>query len=166
LVCRWKKKIKLLLCWPAFLIHLICLLLRLEANAEVPSMVVVTERLIHEDRKANERETASSKKLFLGKNSRKRGPQCHGCGKFGHVRRYCKELDKNKHTKESKPEKHKANSLQDNMESNSESLGFVTQALTADVRDNNGETWIVDSGANCQMGNNQELMYDFVKLEK
>ena len=86
----------------------------LEANAGVPSMEVVTERLFHEDRKANERETASSEKLFLGKKSKKKGPQCHGCGKFGHIRRYCKELDKNKHTKESKPEKHKASSAQDN----------------------------------------------------
>ena len=60
----------------------------LEANAEVPSMEVVTERLIHEDRKANERETASSEKLFFGKKSKKKGPQCHGCGKFGHIRRY------------------------------------------------------------------------------
>lgn len=37
----------------------------LEANAEVPSMEVVTKRLIHEDRKANERDTALSEKLFL-----------------------------------------------------------------------------------------------------
>lgn len=44
------------------------------------------------------------------------------------------------------------------MESDSESLGLVTQALTADVRDNNGETWIVDSGVTCHMCNNQELM--------
>ena len=43
---------------------------------------------------------------------------------------------------------------------------LVTQALTADVRDNNGETWIVDSGATCHTCNNQEAMYDFVKLEK
>ena len=138
----------------------------LEANAEVPSMEVVAKQLIHEDRKANERETASSEKLFLGKKSKKRGPQCHGCGKFGHIRGYCKELDKNKHTKESKPEKHKANSAQDNMESDSDSLGLVTQASTTNVRDNNGETWIVDSGATYHMCNNQELMYDFVKLEK
>ena len=39
----------------------------LEANAEVPSMEVVTERLLHEERKSNERETASSEKAMLGK---------------------------------------------------------------------------------------------------
>ena len=38
-------------------------------------MEVETERLIHEDRKANERETASSEKLFLGKKLEKKGPQ-------------------------------------------------------------------------------------------
>ena len=52
------------------------------------------------------------------------------------------------------------------MESDSESLGRVTQALTANVRDNNGEMWIVYSVATCHRCNNQELMYDFVKLEK
>lgn len=30
------------------------------------------------------------------------------------------------------------------MESDTESLGLATQALTADVCDNNDETWIVD----------------------
>ena len=34
------------------------------------------------------------------------------------------------------------------------------------MHDNNRETWIVDSGATCHMSNNQELMYDFVELEK
>lgn len=134
------------------------LVIALEPNAEVPSMQGVTKRFIHEDRKANKRETASSEKLFLGKKSKKNRLQWHGCDTFGHIRRYCKELDKNKHTKESKPEKHKANSAKDNMESDSESLGLVTQALTTDVRDNNGETWIVDSGVACHMCNNQELM--------
>ena len=77
-----------------------------------------------------------------------------------------RNLTRNKHTKESKPEKHKANSAKDNMESDTESLGLVTQALIADVCDNNVETWIVDSGFTCYMFNDQELMDDFVKLEK
>lgn len=77
----------------------------LEANAEVPSMEVITKRLIHEDRKANERDIALSEKLFLWRKSKKKGSQCHGRGKFGHIRRYCNELAENKNTKESKPEK-------------------------------------------------------------
>ena len=76
---------------------------------------------------------------MFGKKSKKQGPQCHRCGKIGHVRRFSKELD-------------------------SESLGLVTQALTVDVCDSNGETWIVDSGATCHMCNNRDLLDDFVKL--
>ena len=44
-----------------------------EANAEVPSMEVVTERLLHEERKLNERETASSEKEMLGKKKEEKG---------------------------------------------------------------------------------------------
>ena len=101
---------------------------------------------------------------MLGKKSKKKGPRCHGCGKFGHIRRFCKDLDKGKQTKESKPVQHKANDAKDNTESDIESLGLVTQALTADVRDNNGETWIVDSGATCHICNNRDLLDDFGKL--
>ena len=43
----------------------------LEANAEVPSMEVVARQLIHENRKANERETASSESYSLGRNRRR-----------------------------------------------------------------------------------------------
>lgn len=44
----------------------------LEEYAEVPSLEVITERLIHEDRKANEQETASSENFSLGRNRRTR----------------------------------------------------------------------------------------------
>ena len=110
-------------------------------------MEVVTERLLHEERKLNKRETASSEKVMLGKKLKNKGPRCHGFGKFGHIRPFCKDLYKGKQTKESKPVQHKAAVAKENADSDTERLGLVTQALTADVRDNNGETWIVDSGA-------------------
>ena len=88
---------------------------------------------------------------MLGNKSKKKGLRCHGCGTFGHIRHFCKGLDKGKQTKKSKPVQHKANDAKDNTESDNESLRLVTQALTADVRDNNGETWIVDSGATCHV---------------
>ena len=136
----------------------------LEANAEVQSMEVVTERLLHEERKLNERETASSEKVMLGKKLKNKGPGCPGFGKFGHIRRFCKDLYKGKQTKESKPVQHEATVAKENAESDSERLGLVTQALTADVHDNNGETWIVDSCATPHMCNNRDMLDDFVKL--
>ena len=66
----------------------------LEANVEVPKIEVVTERLLHEERKLKERTGvgASSERAMTGKQRPKaRGPKCHHCGKFSHIRRNCNE---------------------------------------------------------------------------
>ena len=66
----------------------------LEANVEVPKIEVVTERLLHEERKLKERTGvgASSERAMTGKQRPKaRGPKCHHCGKFGHIQRNCNE---------------------------------------------------------------------------
>lgn len=99
---------------------------------------------------------------MLGQKSKKKGPKCHGWGQFGHIRHFCKDLENSSQRKGSKPVQHKANAAKDNTESDSESLGLVSQALTADVRDNNA--WIIDSGATCYTCNNRNLLDDFFKL--
>ena len=78
------------------------------------------------------------------------GPRCHGCEKCGHIRRFCKEVD-NRQTKDTKLVKRKSNAAKDYIDSDRESLGFITPALTAGESDNGGETWIVDSGATCHI---------------
>ena len=68
----------------------------LEANAEVPKMELVTERLLHEERKLKDREGAdvSSEKAMTAKQRFKKGPKCHHCGKYGHIRRIAEHLHK------------------------------------------------------------------------
>ena len=64
----------------------------LEANEAVPRMEVVTERLLHEERKLKERvgPERSREGAMTGKQRPKgKGPKCHHCGKFGHIRRNC-----------------------------------------------------------------------------
>ena len=63
----------------------------LEANAEVPKMELVTERLLHEERKLKDRKSTdvSSEKAMTAKQPFKKGPKCHHCGKFGHIRCNC-----------------------------------------------------------------------------
>ena len=66
----------------------------LEANEVVPKMEVVTERLLHEERKLKERvgSERSREGAMTGKQRPKgKGPKCHHCGKFGHIRRNCNE---------------------------------------------------------------------------
>ena len=66
----------------------------LEASVEVLKIEVVTEQLLHEERKLKERTGvgASSERAMTGKQRPKaRGPKCHHCGKFGHIQRNCNE---------------------------------------------------------------------------
>ena len=65
----------------------------LEANAAVPSMEVVTERLLHEERKRNDhdRTTTSDDEALVAKHRQRRGPKCHCCHKYGHIQRNCPE---------------------------------------------------------------------------
>ncbi|KAK3745089.1 hypothetical protein QZH41_004382 [Actinostola sp. cb2023] len=138
----------------------------LETNSEVPNMEVVTERLFHEENKLKERETVEKpyEKVMLGTKSKDR-PKCHHCGKPGHLKRNCwslkKEKEKEQQNKpESKPVKHKANVVA--ADSNSESLGLVTQALAASVCAN--DVWIIDSGATCHMTNDRSSLRDILEL--
>ena len=60
----------------------------------MPRMEVVTERLLHEERKLKERvgSERSREGATTGMQRPKgKGPKCHNCGKFGHIRRNCNE---------------------------------------------------------------------------
>ena len=63
----------------------------LEASPDVPKMEIVTERLLHEERKmqglAEAGTSTSGEKAMLAKPPKRRGPKCHHCGKFGHIKR-------------------------------------------------------------------------------
>lgn len=65
----------------------------LEASVEVPEMALVTERLLHEERKLKSRSTEKEGKEeeALASRDTRGGPRCHGCGKLGHIRRVCPE---------------------------------------------------------------------------
>ena len=91
----------------------------LEANAEVPSMEVVTKRLIHEDRKANERDTALSKKLFLWRKSKKRDRSVTTVVNSAILYVTATNLTRIEIPRNPSQKKHKANSAQDDMESDS-----------------------------------------------
>ena len=65
----------------------------LEANAEVPKMEHVTERLLHEEQKLKDRGVGDrSDKAMTAKHLHKKGPKCHHCGKYGHIRRNCRKF--------------------------------------------------------------------------
>ena len=135
----------------------------LEASEDVPKMEVVTERLLHAERKQNEKSSPdySGETAMMTKRQsqfRGRGPQCHYCKKYGHIQKNC--------TKRIKAEEEKAK--QGGSESvggkspKGKKVGLVTRHVLG-VREPAND-WIVDSGATCHICNSKELFKDFQPL--
>ena len=76
----------------------------LEANSEVPTLAVVTERLLHEETKMKSRSNQPSQEGALTARFKKK-PRCHFCNKPGHFKRDCEEFAKVKG--QSKPDQDK-----------------------------------------------------------
>ena len=81
----------------------------LEANEEVPKMEIVTERILHVERKQKEKNNSdlSAEKAMSTKQQFKRKPiKCYQCGKFGHIKKNCRysptEVDDKKKHRDSK----------------------------------------------------------------
>ena len=147
----------------------------LETNAEVPKMELVTERLLHEERKVKDRgDDASSVKAMTAKQAFKKGPKCHHCGKYGHIRRNCRKFAQEKKSGSNEGDrtrsvKHQANTAGtrqgDSSSSDSENVGLVARhALSAST--GRHDSWIVDSGATCHMCNDRKLFVELRNLDK
>ena len=146
----------------------------LEASTGVPQMEVVVERLLYEEKKLGEREKSpipSSTVMVASDHIKgnKKFIKCHHCGKLGHIRRFCKDLNKDKSKKEpgNQRNKNKGNQVEKGQQGpRKESLGLVVQNLAASACEINRKTWIVDSGATCHMCNNKALLEDFVEFDE
>ena len=147
----------------------------LETNAEVPKMELVIERLLHEERKVKGRgDDASSEKAMTAKQAFKKGPKCHHCGKYGHIRRNCRKFAQEKKSGSNEGDrtrsvKHQANTAGtrqgDSSSSDSENVGLVARhALSAST--GRHDSWIVDSGATCHMCNDRKLFVELRNLDK
>ena len=67
----------------------------LEANNEVLKMETVTERLLYEEQKLTDRMAGSrpgNEEAMTIKHNKRRGPRCHHCKRYGHIKRNCREL--------------------------------------------------------------------------
>ena len=123
----------------------------LEANATVPEMESVIERLLHEERKMNEKSHAvTDEGAMIMDYHKRKGPRCHYCNKFGHIQRNCHEREKNQKSEpptSNKP-KHKVNSVK-TRDSDSEEVGLVAQHTFSahGTRIMSSTKWIIDSGA-------------------
>ena len=147
----------------------------LEASVEVPKMEIVTERLLHEERKIKEKhgsETSDGMKaMSVNRQSKGKGPKCYQCGKFGHIKRNCRELNSPKldDKNEAYDNKHKANNAAESRQaknsSDSDEVGLmINHAFSSLTKKENA--WIIDSGATCHMCNDASLFVELYNWEK
>ena len=128
----------------------------LEACAEVPKMEIVTERLLHEEKKIavrTEDETLSNRALWL---KEKNGPQCYKCKKYGHIKRNCPMVND--------IHKHKTRRTQATRDSSVESVGLVAENALTTVKE--AKNWIIDSGATSHMCCDKNEFNQFSRLEE
>ena len=139
----------------------------LEANAEVPKMEIVTERLLHEERKQKDKDQhgqGGPTKAFVSGKVLK----CFHCKKPGHIKRNCcllaAEIAKSKGNSRSKGSYTKTDKATIGRHIDSESDALVVQQALQAGRGIG--SWIVDSGATCHMCSNKELFSELCPVTK
>ena len=124
----------------------------LEANEDVPKLEVVTERILHQERKSKERSEVSPGTESAMTSRRHKPMRCHHCGRLGHIKRYCKDLKaEKKGQKDEKTKSQKAATTAAHESSDSESNGLIAGHALSVSSSNEQCAWIVDSGATCHM---------------
>ena len=124
----------------------------LEANADIPRMDVVTERLLHEERKLKDREDSgpSHEKAMMSR-FKKRSVECYHCGKMGHIKRDCRflsaEKQKSRFNRQGKQRANKVTVNESSSDSEIEALMISHNMLSVSAT----RKWVVDSGASCHM---------------
>ena len=126
----------------------------LEANEAVPKFEIVTERILHQERKSKDKfPTTTDSAMMSQRHFKKKPMRCNYCGRLGHIRKYCRDLikaEKEREKEKDKKKTHKAAPVSTHTKSSdSESSGFIASHALSALRPDENCAWIVDSGATC-----------------
>eukprot|EP00795_Rhopilema_esculentum_P003204 gene3204-1519_t len=148
----------------------------LEASKDVPKMETVTERLLREESKLKEKEACGNtngdvKALASKQRFGIRSPRCSHCGRIGHIKRNCRELEKKTEDTayKGRRSKQKAYSTferqrRDSSSSDSDTVGLLANQEFSTSTTEYQSDWIIDSGATCHMCNDLNLFAEYSEL--
>jgi hypothetical protein len=135
----------------------------LEVNEDVPKMEVVTERLLHTERKQKEKASVDlSGEKAMALKFKGRGPRCHYCRKIGHIQKNCSlRIKDERKAEQDGPGIMKGKKRDSKSKSTKhDAIGLVTSHVLGASEPTSH--WIVDSGATCHICNSKELFEDYV----
>ena len=133
----------------------------LEANPEVPRLEVVTERLLHEEKKIKEKlEKSKPPEDALLVRSRTSGPVCFFCGQIGHIKKFCDEWKKKQNEEQQKKKDQEVANFSQRIDYDSD---VECIALVSELK-NIEKKWIVDSAASKHLCNDKQNMKDLRRL--
>jgi hypothetical protein len=122
-------------------------------------MEIVTERLLHAERKQKDKpspEFKEEKAMAFKRHVNKKGPQCQYCRRYGHIQKNCFDRIKEEKAKQGAPETGKGKKPKAN-----KAVGLITRHVLG-VQANTHNC----SGATCHICNSKELFEEFRPLSR
>ena len=135
-------------------------------NTLVTALEVVTEWLLHAERKQKEKKSVdSSGEKAMALTIKGRGPKCHYCYKFGQIQRNCSERIKDERKAKQDGPGITRGRRRDSTSKATEhdAVGLVTRHVLRVSEPIS--RWVVDSGATCHICNSKELFEEFHPLQ-
>lgn len=135
----------------------------LESNEAVPSLEVLSERILHQERKFKERGADAESAMTSRKVPNRPKLKCYNCGRLGHIKKHCRVKTEDQstndvQTKEDRDEKRKQSatvSIEQNSDVDSDDYGLCNGDDCASSVSTSSR-WIVDSGATSHMCSNKK----------
>ncbi len=136
----------------------------LEANEDVPKMEIVTERLLHSERKQKDKNSVDFSEKAIAAKFKGRSLRCHYCKRVGHIQRNCLERAKDERKTEQDGSGNTRGRRREQKFKSHKDEALVTSHVLGVSKP--AHHWIVDSGATCHICNSKEQFDDFCYVQK